>query len=436
MLTTHPVTINMRRLTTLFLLAVSVSLAVAETSVQQPSWKMDTLALAQVDTVSPRIVDQDPQAGKTLVQKDLRDVYRIGVLLPFQASDTASGASNRMASWSTDFYLGFKAAFDEPLPGRSKFEIRVFDTWGNDRKVEDLISKKRLDDLDVLVGPYRASSATILAKWAKEKDRLLLSPYTGNTRIGWGNANYLQMTPGLDRHLAKLLSLALEKTDPDGQVVFLYGDTVSEASKKLLWDSLVMSIPGRAKSRIISQTFSLSELDLSSLSIDSLLPNPMGTVVILPYWEESVVQAVIRKLVAEKADRKVTLLGLPQWLDFQLIQGAHWEALNTHISSADHYDLNDPQVVGLGKKFRDRYAQLLNRETVWGFRSGLWLRDRLEQDGAKFMTLLPDSANMAGSLPIPYFALTKNASGEVLQVVNEAIQILRYQDGSFLPFGL
>lgn len=398
----------------------------------RPSQLMDTFFVHQVDS-SPLIIDSVLRHGTMSEPKVYKEIYKIGVILPFQASDTTNGSNNRMASWSTDFYLGFKSAFEEPLTGSAGFEIRVFDSRGNDRIVEDLISGKRLDDLDMIVGPYRASTASIMANWARVHKKLLLSPYTGNNKLGWGNNHYLQMTPGLDRHLSRLLSLAIEKSDPETPIVFLYGDTLTENGKKALWDSLILASSPPFRDRILSKTFNLSELDLSSIPIDTLLPSLAGSIVILPYWEESVVQAVIRKLVAEKADRNVMLLGLPQWLDFQLIQGAHWEALNTHLSSADHFEPTDPQFSSLSRKFRERYAQLLNREVVWGYRCGAWTRDKLERDGAQFQSYLPDSKSFPEHLPIPYFALTRNELGEVVQVVNEAIQILRFQDGLFVP---
>lgn len=415
-------------LTSLFLLFSGFHSTVIAQVTGQP---MDTLSLVIQDT-SASVVITDGSSGMGAVDsKVLKDLYRIGVILPFQASDTATGNANRMAAWSTDFYMGFKAAFEEPLPGKARFEINVYDTWGNDKKLEEIISAKKLEGLDVLVGPFKVSSATILAKWAKERPTILISPYTGNNRVGIGNPNYLQLTPGLDRHMCRLFDLAQSKSEPDSKVVFLYGDTTTESSKKLLWDSLINTSPTAIKSRSIALTFKLSELDMSSFSLDSLIPGPSGVTIMLPYWEESVVQAVLRKLVAEKGERKIMLLGLPQWLDFQLIPGAHWEALNTHISSADHYESTDPQLQSLARKFRDRYAQLLNREAVWGYRCGVWTRERLEKDGARFVTFLPERTVTSNTFTAPEFLVTRNAYGEVEQVVNEAIQILRYQDGSF-----
>ncbi|MEZ5030168.1 MAG: hypothetical protein R2787_02100 [Saprospiraceae bacterium] len=80
---------------------------------------MDTLVLQELDTLrSPvPVVDQatEPHSDAAVLEEDMtrmyKDEYALTVLLPFFANDSTSLATNRVAAWSLDFYLGFKLAF-------------------------------------------------------------------------------------------------------------------------------------------------------------------------------------------------------------------------------------------------------------------------------------------------------------------------------------
>ncbi|MBP6183545.1 MAG: amino acid ABC transporter substrate-binding protein [Saprospiraceae bacterium] len=360
-----------------------------------------------------------------------KDKYKIGVLLPFQAGDSLISSSNRMASWATDFYLGFKLAFDETEPSDAAFLIETFDSKGNELRIDQLIAEGKLLKMDVLVGPYRSNVALKLANYVKENPILLLSPYSANSKIGTGNSHYLQMNPGLDKHLFALFEYGRTLANPDNPVVFLYGTGESELSKKQIWDAYLEELPYVERSYFFSLQIETTELDLKSVDINSIIPGLIGTIVILPSWEEFAVHSVMRKLVAEKLDRQVTLLGMPQWMAFTQLQSAHLESLNVHISSADYYDPREPKMQQLSSKYREAYGQLLNTDAVWGYRCGNYLKEVLPTEGGLFERFILEYNKKPTRLQIPDFRVSKSEEGKVINIENVSIQLLRFQEGTY-----
>lgn len=403
--------------------------------------KMDTIIWVQKDTLKspPIIVDQPDQLDDPLKsdKQDLtkyhKDIYRIGVLLPFQAGDSIISSANRMANWAMDFYLGFKLAFEEGVPSNTKFHIETFDTQGNEDKIDILVAKGTLKDKDVLIGPYRSNTALKLANYVKDIPTLLISPYSANARIGTGNSHYLQLNPSLDRHLQALFELGRSMANADNPVVFLYGFGESESSKKFIWDAFISGLPALEKPFFHAVQIESTELDLKSVDINTLIPGLTGSTIILPSWEESTVLSVMRKLVAEKLDRTVTLLGLPQWLNFHQLQGAHLEALNVHISSADFYDPRDMKMQQLSQRYREAYGQLLNTDSVWGFRCGQYIKETLPRDGSLFQRFIPDYTSRQTKFKIPDFRVIKSDNGQFQNIENISLQILRFQEGVYVP---
>jgi hypothetical protein len=239
------------------------------------------------------------------------------------------------------------------------------------------------------------------------------------------------MNPGLDKHLFSLFEYARTLANTDNPVVFLYGTGESEANKKQIWDSYVEELPSLERPHFLSLQIETTELDLKSVDINSIIPGLIGAIVILPSWEEFAVHSVMRKLVAEKLERNVTLLGMPQWMTFTQLQSAHLESLNVHISSADYFDPRDPKMQQLSSNYRETYGQLLNTDAVWGYRCGIYLKGILPREGGLFERFIPEYQKKPTRLQIPDFRVTKSADGQVLNVENVSIQLLRFHEGTF-----
>jgi hypothetical protein len=384
------------------------------------------------DSGEPAKQKEDPiVADHSDLNRYYKEKYKIGVLLPFQAGDSLISNSNRMASWATDFYLGFKLAFYETGTLDASFIIETFDTKGNELRIDQLIEEGKLLNMDVLVGPYRSNGALKLANYVKENPILLISPYSANAKIGAENSHYLQMNPSLDKHLFALLEYGRTLANADNPVVFLYGTGESELSKKQIWDAYLEELPYVERSYFFSLQIETTELDLKSVDINSIIPGLIGTIVILPSWEEFAVHSVMRKLVAEKLDRQVTLLGMPQWMAFTQLQSAHLESLNVHISSADYYDPREPKMQQLSSKYREAYGQLLNTDAVWGYRCGNYLKEVLPTEGGLFERFIPEYNKKPTRLQIPDFRVSKSEEGKVINIENVSIQLLRFQEGTY-----
>jgi hypothetical protein len=411
-----------------------------------PAEPMDTIRWTVIDTLKsrpPRERDIHPGKDKPVpspppgparedIARYFKDSYRLAVLLPFMAGDSLLSPANRTASWATDFYLGFKIAFQEIGPAGSRFEVDVYDTKGSDQRIDQLIRQGHLETYDVLVGPYRSQHASQLADFVQDKPVLLFSPYSASNRLGIGNPHYLQVNPGLETHLTNIFEdLAARQSEGD-HVVFLYGDGDVEQSKKAFWDSLVMTMPRRLRSGWETRHLKASDIHMAALPIDTLLPGDGQHLVVLPSWEENMVMGVLRKLAAERLEKRIRVYGLPQWITFDRLDPAHLEALQVHVSSADYFDPRDPEMQALGKKYREIFGQPLNADVVWGYRSGRFLRQTLTREGALFQRFFPSEPQKPELGDLRFLRVPTGEAGHY-RSENRQVYMLRFERGGFVP---
>ncbi len=402
--------------------------------------QMDTLQWTDVDTLlAPVLVEDNPESPLDLpIKKDIldnnaerifKDEYRITVLLPFFSSDSAAYLNNRPASWSLDFYLGFKMAFQKAPVSGGRFVIQALDTRANSEQLQKLMTKGALDNQDVIVGPYRSNLVTSVADYVLDKPTILLSPYSASSRLGKGNAHYLQMNPALETHMRTTWKF-LKDGNPTNPVIFIHGMGTSEVSKKNLWQSWVDSLPVKARKRyIFKEIDEAGDMAMEDFLIDSLLKETVTNNIVFPSWDETHVQAIMSKISSGITEKTVRLFGLPQWIGFERISPSYFESLHVHLTSTDYVDDEDPAIRSLKSRYKAAYAQPMSAEAVWGYRCGQYLATALIQEGALFQRFLSLEKPVLYPKDSPKFEVEWEPDGKFLRIENQNIYMLRFADG-------
>jgi hypothetical protein len=368
-------------------------------------------------------------------QRYFKEAYRIAVLLPFMADTESVHTSNRVAQWANDFYLGFQQALQSQGPSMPTVVVDVMDTQGSEARVRQIIKEGKLENVDVIVGPYRSNVAQVLSEYIRDRPIVMLSPYSAQTTLGAGIPQYMQGSPSLERHLETVFQYIRLIASSDMPVVFVSTLAAGESARPGMWRRLLDPLPERERALFTFQTIDASDLSLSNMAIDNLLPGMRGAHVVFPSWDERPVAALMRKLVAEKLEKEVHLYGLQQWRNFDGIQSAHLQALNVVLSSGDYTDMSSPQMRELSRRFVNAYHQPITSEAVWGYQMGRYVVERLYEDGALFQRFLPLANEQDTQLPTgqKQFQIVKDADGLFSRIENRRIVLIRFQDGTFVP---
>lgn len=386
----------------------------------------------KVEDIDPNL---DNDAADLLFFSDLqhyyKKVYKVAVVLPFFAESDRITPNNRVASWSFDFYTGFKLALQKSNQKDFQIVVDVFDSKASETRVKSLIQAGKFDDVDVIIGPYRSDIAPLLADFVKDKSTMLISPYIARYDQAKYNLNVLQANPSLEQHIKALFSHAVLTKNKEDKVFLLVAKGKEEDDRVALWNKLKSTRPMRDSAQFAILRFNPENLVIDDFFLDSI-SNPQDELhFIVPFWEEATVNTLVRKLAAEKGMRTMKVYGLPQWQNFDRLPSSELNALNVHLSSVGYYDRSKQSQRTLAREYMDTYISPFGNDQYWGYQMGKLLIERFQKDGAMFQRFFPMDSNITVQETTFDFRFTRLSKDSMLLIENQKINIIAYQDGRY-----
>jgi ABC-type branched-subunit amino acid transport system substrate-binding protein len=386
----------------------------------------------KLEDIDPKL---DNDAADLLFFSDLqhyyKKIYKVAVVLPFFADSDRITPNNRVASWSFDFYTGFKLALQKSNHKDFQIVVDVFDSKASETRVKSLIQSGKFDNVDVIIGPYRSDIAPLLADFVKDKSTMLISPYIARYDQAKYNLNVLQANPSLEQHIKALFSHAVLTKNKEDKVFLLVAKGKDEDDRLALWSKLKATRPLRDSAQFAILRFNPENLVIDDFFLDSI-SNPQDEIhFIVPFWEEATVNTLVRKLAAEKGLRTMKVYGLPQWQNFERLPSSELNALNVHLSSVGYYDRSKQSQRTLAREYMDTYISPFGNDQYWGYQMGKLLIERFQKDGAMFQRFFPMDSNITVEETTFDFRFTRLSKDSMLLIENQKINIIAYRDGRY-----
>lgn len=400
--------------------------------------KVDTIQwVVKEEPFLPEAIDpvMDESAANLLFFSDLnhyhKKVYKVAIILPFFAESDRITTNNRVASWSFDFYTGFKLALQKAKVEEFQIVVDVLDSKASESRVKGFILQGKLDDIDVIIGPYRSDIAPILADFVKDKSTMLISPYIARYDHAKYNLNVLQANPSLEQHIKALFSFAVSNKNQEDKVYLLVAQGEDEEDRIALWNKLKSSKPLKDSSKYNIIRFNPENLVIDDFFLDSISDPQDEIHFIVPFWEETTVNTMVRKLAAEKGLRTLNVYGLPQWQHFERLPSSELNALNVHLSSVGYYDRSKQSQRNIAREYMNAYISPFGNDQYWGYQMGKLLIEKLKQEGAMFQRFFPLDSAVNASESTFDFRFTRLAKDSALLIENQKINIIAYKDGRY-----
>ncbi|MEO0340164.1 MAG: ABC transporter substrate-binding protein [Bacteroidota bacterium] len=188
----------------------------------KPKEKLDTIVFAEAPTsqIPPITMDGvDNYLPDGLSGTEIMGQYNVSVLLPFMANRTNAEAdkiTDSRSNYALQFYSGMKLALEKLEGTDLGLNINVIDTESNPEKMSRLLqSRQDLRQSNIIIGPYRRDNIKLVAEFAKQEGKLMISPYSASTNLTEGNPNFIQVSPSLFTHCENLLQHARNEFEPE-----------------------------------------------------------------------------------------------------------------------------------------------------------------------------------------------------------------------------
>ncbi|MDC0230987.1 hypothetical protein OAK19_03405 [Aureispira] len=304
---------------------------------------------------------------------NLKLAYKVVVIMPFMSNGYVPTATKEIPSKSikaVEFYEGVLIALDSLKAEGISLFVDVFDSQRDTAVVIELLQKRELKEADLIIGPVASDVIQIVAEYAKETKKPLISPFNTRPDLTTNNPYYIQVNPSFEVHSDYIVE-HIHQIERDKDIIRepLEKNLLILAVKE---DSLRVGMLQKSYSAYKNDTSAkIQEIIMSSptVDIDTVQPffkkDELNIIVVPSYRNEGFIYNSMREIqklvdkVEPKKGYQIVVVGMDRWRYYTRVNFEYFESLNLHFSSP-YFTNNQSSIV---RKFRNDY------KTVYGIGS-------------------------------------------------------------------
>lgn len=112
-----------------------------------------------------------------------KDVYNIGLFLPFSYSEDSASLVRAMSAWTTRMYQGVTLGIEQLKEEEVNVNLITVDTRDRQSRLFEMIRDGELDELDLIIGPVTQSAVQLISGFSKQKQINMVNPLSSNGDI-------------------------------------------------------------------------------------------------------------------------------------------------------------------------------------------------------------------------------------------------------------
>jgi LysM repeat protein len=367
--------------------------------------------------------------------KSFSGQFNVALLLPFSIEDNHARAkldSAAMANnpdkvintemlprsiYSLEFYEGFLLAVDSLKKAGLSVNIYPYDTEREVAKVNKILSRSELKEMDLIVGPFFGEGLDKVNKFSLANGIKVVSPVITNNAAFEQNPLAFEVLPndsiGVEG-VVRFVSNIQHKS-----VILVKSSNYQDTSIFLLFKKqLDYAFSGKYKTFVNKGSYN---------GVSKLLSDSLENIVIVPATDEVMLISLFAKLNIDAKKYKIKVIGLPGFASFKSIDQEYMHNLEVHYYSPFFSDYDSPEVLNFVNKFKSKFAgtpQEYQKEgfnfAFLGYDVGLYFLNELGRNGKNFENC---SMPQSRQLHMIFDFTRENSSRGFL---NRGIQILKF----------
>lgn len=260
-------------------------------------------------------------AGSTRDTVPNMPVYKVGIFAPLYLDSMFSEGGSKLykdnipkfVSPSLDFVEGAMIAYDSFPAGKQHIQVTIYDTRSNAQPVTQLISKHKLDTLDLMIGAVKDQEYRQLADFALLKNIPFVSATYPNDGGVTANPFLILMNSTLKAHCEAIYAYLLQNHGTDR--IFICRKKGAQEDKVAGYFKSLNERNGKPMLEI--RTLNLDST-VEAGKIKSSLDTIRQSIIIGASLDEAFATSLATSCYNLHEDRyKITLIGMPNWDGFK-----------------------------------------------------------------------------------------------------------------------
>ena len=327
-----------------------------------------------------------------------------------------------------DFYAGFMMAIDSMEKRGMNINLFVYDVDSKAEKADKVLYSSELSSMDLIVGPFYGKSFTKFANFAKSYGIPIINPLSTREEVIYNNPFVFKVKPDIKNQL-NIITEYLIKNYPESNILLVRGnkykyrtevsyirnmlnksrpshiyipnniiaETIIEQSEtgRLLTENKLLKLDEFSDKMLDSTYFSnlVKEMVYHSDSVSKLTYNlsKVRNNVVVALGDNIVyVKDVTSQLNKQSLHHDITLMGLPEWIDYNEIETSQKLNLKLHCFASSLVDYSDPNVQLWIQEYREKYNSepTIDNYAFDGFDLAWYFLNALYMSGPNFLNCL------------------------------------------------
>ncbi len=265
------------------------------------------------------------------------------------------------------FYEGALIALHKLQTSGVKINFYTYDTEADSNVVKQLIKKRLLDSMDIIIGPVYSYNFEIVGRFAQQRKIDIISPLSNNKDLIKDNPYAFQVNPSFDFEINQACSYITQFINQN--IVMIYSDHIADYDiKKQFSDELKNYFSYEyAKNDTDIMFKEVRCFDTTKMSIRHALVKETKNLIIIPSERESFVNRVLNKLHPYTKDYEIHLFGLPVWPRFGSIDMEYFYDLELSYYTPFFIDFEDQKVKEYIRSYRKYFYTDIHRISSEGY---------------------------------------------------------------------
>jgi LysM repeat protein len=349
----------------------------------------------------------------------LEDVDSLNNTVAFEGNDILDSPSFKFIQ----FYEGFMMAVDSMSKAGLKMNLYVYDVDNSSRKINAVLKKPELADMDLIIGPFYSESFKKMADFALANNIWIVNPLSNREEIINGFPNVFKLKPATSFQAEELANFLVVR-HPQSNIIIVrqnkykYQEEVSyiknylnshrSASSAIKNRDLLFILDSLKTDKLLSDNILVTKEQLNrNLSETTFVGNTVKEILVAgdsagSLWsnlsrlrnnfiivlsdEKVFCQDFMSRLNKLSDNYKITLFGFPEWSKFTDLNNQYLVNLNTHFLVPSLVNFHDYAIKEWIGNFRKAYSTepQLNFYAFDGFDAGWYFLNALFRYGKDF----------------------------------------------------
>ena len=309
-------------------------------------------------------------------------INTVSFLIPFNSSQNMESLTRGEKKFAR-YYAGVLMAIEKLEREGRQFEFKVYDTKRSENKVEELINSGKLNNSDVIIGPYEIENLKRVALWAKQNQIPVLSPWRSSSKVAEDNLYYYQVRPLIEQYFEVILTHAIQQNKIEN--IYILRRDGGEDDSKIRSFHIIHEIlnQGVLSPGLKEFTINLDSLHDSDLLIfDQFISKTDRTALILPNYssrDNRYVYSVIRKINAELNGQNISIYGMPTLINPERLDLEFFRSLNLLTADYKFLEKQNSNYKIFVEDYFSKYSSLPNEDSYDGYDTVILLANLIEK---------------------------------------------------------